>query len=52
MLGHLKKTIYNKEMKISAERDYSTRLLDKEELGIILIFTVIVMAALLITYVL
>jgi len=52
MLSHLKKNIYDKGIKDSTERGYTTRLLEKEEFGIILIFTVIVIAALLITYVL
>jgi len=51
MPSHIKKIVYNKGIKGSNKRIYPENLLEKEELGIIAIFTAIVIVALLITYV-
>ncbi len=52
MLSHPEKVISDKEIKGSVENDHTVKLLEKEELGIIFIFTAIVIAALLLTYIL
>ncbi len=51
MFGHSKDVVYDKGMKVFDDRDKDTRLLEKEEVGIIGIFTAIVVAALIIAYV-
>ncbi|MFQ5480151.1 MAG: hypothetical protein ACE5DW_02635 [Thermodesulfobacteriota bacterium] len=52
MRNHREKVVYDKGVKHVAEKGPALRLLEKEEVGIILIFTAIMIAALLITYVL
>jgi len=51
MLGHPKNVMYDKGMKVFDDRDSDTRLLEKEELLIISVFTAIVLGALLIAYI-
>ncbi len=50
MFGHSKDVVYDKGMK-TFESDRDSRLLEKEEMGIIGIFTAIVLAALVMAYV-
>lgn len=52
MLGHPKDVVYDKEMKGFESRNRDSRLLEAEEIVIIGIFTAIVFAALLISYIL
>jgi len=52
MFGHSKNIVYDKGMKVFDSKDSESRLLEKEELLIISIFTAIVLAALLVVYVL
>jgi hypothetical protein len=52
MFGHPKNVVYDKGIKVFDSKDRDSRLLEKEELLIISIFTAIVLAALLIVYVL
>ncbi len=52
MLSHSEKRMYDRGIKGSHKRMFPDNLLEKEELGIIAIFTAIAIAALLITYVL
>lgn len=50
MLDHLKKAIYDKGIKGPMESEHTSRLLEKEEVAIIAVFTAIVIVALLVTY--
>lgn len=51
MPGDPKKDLYNKGLNEDVDSNHTSRLLEKEDLGIILVFTAIVMAALLLTYI-
>ncbi len=51
MFGHSKDVMYDKNMKVFDDSDSEARLLEKEEWGVIGIFTAVVLAALIVAYV-